>query len=430
MTGPVAGARSIKANFAWNIAGKMAFALARAAVLVLLAKLGSPVMVGQYALALAITTPVFYLTDLDLRSVLATDVHNPRPFGQYLALRLLTTAGALLICGALAILQQDSAISGAILLLGLAKGSETLSDIFFGLMQKHGRLDQTGRSLIVRSILTVLIPGILLLLKQPLAIVLAGLVLAWLLVLLFHDWPASRRHAMLKPRFQPADLISLLRLSLPLGLVLLIGALNKNIPNYFIQHWLGSEYLGYFAALVYLMANGTILTGALGQAANTRLAGCHAAGDIKQFNRIWLRLAGLTLAAGTAMVLASLLLGRQMLTLLYTPAYANYAGILNWIMLAAAFGGIGEITGYALTAARLFRIQPFIQLAALLTGLSLNAWLVPRYGLDGAAWSLLAGTLVQMAGSMLILGKCLDWPGRLLSAVRGRRRLSSGSRLP
>ena len=52
-----------------------------------LAKLGTPEMVGQFTLGLAITTPLIMFTNLQLRAVQATDASRQYKFGDYFALR-------------------------------------------------------------------------------------------------------------------------------------------------------------------------------------------------------------------------------------------------------------------------------------------------------------------------------------------------------
>ena len=51
-------------------------------------KFGDVEMVGKYSLALAITAPLFMLTNFQLRAVQATDAQSEYHFGKYLGLRI------------------------------------------------------------------------------------------------------------------------------------------------------------------------------------------------------------------------------------------------------------------------------------------------------------------------------------------------------
>ena len=88
---------SLRWNFSWTFVGNVIYSGCQWGTLVLLAKLGNPTMVGQYGLALAVATPVYALSTLQLRAVLTTDVHERIHFGEYLGFRLLTTIISMLV---------------------------------------------------------------------------------------------------------------------------------------------------------------------------------------------------------------------------------------------------------------------------------------------------------------------------------------------
>ena len=76
---------SIQTNFAWSLIGNVGYAGCQWTMLVVIAKLGSAEMVGQFALALALTAPVMMFAQLQLRTLLATDARNEFQFLHYLA---------------------------------------------------------------------------------------------------------------------------------------------------------------------------------------------------------------------------------------------------------------------------------------------------------------------------------------------------------
>src|SRR5690606_20475603 len=82
---------SLRRNFAWTFAGNSVYMASQWGMLVVLAKLGSPSVVGQFAYALAIVSPAILFGNLQLRAILATDIETEYEFGDYVALRLLTS---------------------------------------------------------------------------------------------------------------------------------------------------------------------------------------------------------------------------------------------------------------------------------------------------------------------------------------------------
>src|SRR5437016_3829268 len=88
---------SLRTNFSWTVTGNVTHAGCQWAALVLLAKLGTPEMLGQYSLGLAICLPILGFSSLQLRNVVTTDISKRTPFPEYLSFRLLTTIVAMAI---------------------------------------------------------------------------------------------------------------------------------------------------------------------------------------------------------------------------------------------------------------------------------------------------------------------------------------------
>jgi O-antigen/teichoic acid export membrane protein len=79
---------TLRGDFFWTFLGNGIYAACQWAVLVLLAKTGSPELVGRYALAVAIATPVITFATFQLRSVQVTDIREQHSFGDYLGFRV------------------------------------------------------------------------------------------------------------------------------------------------------------------------------------------------------------------------------------------------------------------------------------------------------------------------------------------------------
>src|ERR1051325_11414947 len=81
----------------WTVVGSVVYSACQWAILIVLAKLGSPEAVGQFALGLAVTAPVMLFANLQLSALHATAATREYRFGHYLALRLVTTGLALVV---------------------------------------------------------------------------------------------------------------------------------------------------------------------------------------------------------------------------------------------------------------------------------------------------------------------------------------------
>lgn len=406
---------TLRHNFSWTFTGNFVYAVCQWGILVMLAKLGSPEIVGQFTLGLAVTAPVIMLTNLQLRIVQATDAKKQYRFSDYLGLRLISTALALLV---IAVISLSGGyrweISLIIFLIGLAKAFESISDVFYGLIQQHEQMDRIAMSLMIKGPLSLLLLSIGVYISGGILWGVVGLIFAWAVVLFGYDIRSGilmlKQRSQLQPRWRWKTLAHLIWLCLPLGLVMMLISLNSNIPRYFIERYLGERELGIFAAIAYLMVAGSMVMNALGESAIPRLAKYYAEGDRIAFRTLLLKLVGIATLLGGAGVLVAVVAGRQILTILYRPEYAEHTNLFIWLMVAAGINYISSFLGYGMTAARYFRIQ--MPLSAVVASISAIAclWLLPKWGLLGAAIALLIAAIIQAGLSLAVILHALHKP--------------------
>jgi O-antigen/teichoic acid export membrane protein len=107
--------------------------------------------------------------------------------------------------------------------------------------------------------------------------------------------------------------------------------------------------------------------------------------------------------AGVGAIALALWYGEPILNAIYTPEYARRADVFCWLTVATALGAVGSFLGYGMTAARRFVVQaPLFAIIVVVTSLACY-FLIPRYGLRGAALSTTIAMFVQVAGSALVV---------------------------
>lgn len=381
----------------------------------LLAKLTQPELVGQFALGFAIAAPVFSLAGLQLRLALVSDIREETHFGHYLSLRLFTTAfGLLIIFATSQVLGFHGQVRWVILLVGVAQGIEAVSDIYYGRLQLHDRMVWIAKSMIGRTMLSALglVAGVYL--TGSLLWGVAGIVAARTVVLLgydmrerTHDLPCHAgiffRNQSLKPRWSFIVQRQMLRFSLPLSIIAVLVSLNFTIPRYFVGHALGERALGIFSAMAFVLAAGSLAVVSLGQSAFTRLARHYAAQDLTEFCSLLAKLLAMGAALGVCGVVVAKVAGRELLSLLFRPEYAERADLLPWVMAVGCVAYVAQFLGYGMTAAKFYHSQIVL---FILTNVGVAAGcylLIPRQGLLGAIFAMLLATFMQLVGSVIIL---------------------------
>jgi O-antigen/teichoic acid export membrane protein len=416
---------SLRANFSWTLVGNVVFAAAQWGWVIVLAKLVSPEKVGQFALGLAIASPVMMFASLRMRVVQATDATQEYRFGDYLGLRLITAVLAVLVIAGIAFVSgYEREVAAVILVIGLWKVTGSISDVFYGLLQQHDRMDGIAKSLMIKGPVELAALGTLVYLTGSVFWGVMGILAFSTLVLVFYDirngafimksvrrlgdkLPGGRsRDTSLRPRWEMKTLTRLAWLLLPLGFVTMLTSLHSNIPRYFVERHLGGAELGIFAAVAYFHNTGIIVVNALGQSASPRLSRFVAAGKPASFRKLLFRLTGIAALLGVGGVLVAFVAGREILTVFYQPEYAR-RDLFVLIMAASAMAYVASCLAYGLTAARYLRVQMLLSLAVTVVLVLACFWLIPSRGLLGAAVALLIARSVHALGSLVVTGHAL-----------------------
>ena len=404
---------TLRRNFSWTFIGNLIYSGCQWGMLVVLAKLGNPEMVGTFTLGLAVTAPVMMFSNLQLRDIQTTDAKNHYLFNDYLGLRLITTGLALPIILWITLAtgyKGETAI--VIILIGFAKGLESISDVFYGLLQKHEKMDRMAISVMMKGPLSLLMLSIGTYISGSIIWGVLGLVIAWACILLIWDIPSYRwlinkftsegeipdslEGRTAKPRWQLGTIRKLIWLSLPLGLVMMLISLNANIPRYFLEQSLGKKELGVFAALAYLIVAGNMVVSALGSAARPRLAKYYAGGNVSAYQKLLFQLVAIACLLGLSGILVAWVAGGQILTIVYQPEYAKYTELLIWLMVTAGIGYVSSFLGEGMTAARYFRTQIPLFIVVTSTSAIASFWFIPKNGLKGAAIALMIAEIVRI----------------------------------
>ena len=391
-------------------------------MMILLTKITSPEMVGQYALGFAICGPVLLFTNLELRSVLAVDTSQKYHYAHYFTLRLITTFISIIIIIFIIFLGKYSYETKQIILAAaLLHSLISFNDIYYGLFQKNERFDRIGISKINKGLLMIMGFGLGVYFTHSAYWGLILTSLLYILNLIFYDIPQgsliiknSEEYKQNSPKnflekyglrliWSKGPLKQLAWYALPLGLAMVMISLNINIPRYLIAHFLGEKELGIYSAIAYPILIGGAAIYAMGASAAPRMAKYYAQFNNKAFLHIQMRLTAIALFLGIAAVLIAFTKGEYFLTLIYKPEYAQRNDVFILLMTWAGIQYLTSTLNFAVTAAHYFRSQTPVMLVAILTNLACSAFLIPRYGLRGAAIGSIIGGMTHLIGFSIVL---------------------------
>lgn len=410
---------SIGKSVSWAVLGNIGNAVSQFVIVLLLARMGSPEIIGQYGLGLALATPVFLLTSLGLRNTLVIDQSSRFEFIEYATLRVISALTALMILVVLVeLIGYDRDTVVIILLIGLVRAVEGLGDIVFGSFQKMERMDLVGKSLSMKATLGTAAFIVTYLLSESLALALVAISLTSFIRLFAYDLRhlrrcteeslSSLRMSQVLVRMIHLSMHGHLRLSrlalisLPVGLSSALISFNLNVPRFALEWSSGASVLGIFTVLAYPIAVGGVVINSVSQALLPRLSRLSAEPPLDQFSTVIRKLLAIGAAVAMLTVAIAVIVGREILALFFGPTYAGYFGAFLVLVFGVGIDFPNWFLNSALMALQRTRLLLGIQMLTFCGTVLASVVFIPMYGLYGAAW-VVSGAVAAQALCKFVL---------------------------
>ncbi len=396
----------------WTAVGNISFSAFQWMLVVLIARLGGPGQVGQFAAGIAVTTPVFLLSNLGLRTTLSTDIGRQYPLFLYFAIRFMSSCIAFVAALAIAlVIGYRGAILLTCVMLACYRFIESLSDVAYGHMQLNGWMREIAISQIVRAMCSVAIIVLIVGRTGSLNISLLAMTIVSVLSFKLYDvrhlgrgnersseavnkesWDALRRSAR-----------TLVSASLPIGLAMTLASLELNVPRIIVERGLGMEALGVFSVVTSVAVVASVFMSSISQAILPGLAQRFASGQVAEAVSLISRLAMLVGVISVVCTIGVYLVGSSLLTLLYGEEFAEYSSILVVVVLAMAIGAQGWLLNALLIASRNPTPIAKVSLVSLVFVVIATAAVVGQTGLMGVAWVLVLSSVIQVAIKLMVI---------------------------
>lgn len=413
---------SLRRNVLWNLGGVGIYNFSQWLLLLVLARLADAESVGVFSLMLAVSAPIFLTVGMNLRTVQATDAPRRWRLDEYLFLRQILNAVAVIVTMIVgfALGMRDWTLA-ALAVVSLSKGVQASGQVFYGYFQLRERLDLVSRSMLARSVVG---PSLFLLgfwLTHKLAIAAFGLTLGWSAAQLLLDQRNARHLARDEGRplhgiraVRRDEVKALARKAAPLGLDQGVSSLSINIPRYLIKYVVGTAHLGVYASQAYLAQVISMATGAMSSVFVPRMAVYYHQGRRRAFIRmlLWLVFFGFAVLA-TAVVFA-IFLGDPFIRFTLGKDYINRP-LLIALMAGAGTTSLQRSLCKAMEASHSFGNYLLVDCITAGSIFAAAIPLIKLYGVVGGALSIVIGftvgsvaVLIAMIGVMRRMPPAMD----------------------
>ncbi|MFM2376956.1 MAG: hypothetical protein RLZZ165_2053, partial [Bacteroidota bacterium] len=125
-------------------------------------------------------------------------------------------------------------------------------------------------------------------------------------------------------------------------------------------------------------------------------------GDMVAMNRLYKRISQINTAIG-CFLLGALVIGSDTLFTFLPAEYSAGHDVILILGLARLIDLVTGLNGYIMVVSRYFKLDLIMNIALVVLTIGLNAWLIPKMGITGAAWATSVAMNVSNLCRMLFL---------------------------
>lgn len=392
---------SIRRNMLWNTVGSLVYQGCLWLITILVVILAGYDDSGLLAYAMAIGNIYFPLAIYNMRTIQVSDVDEAYSQQNYVAFRLVTiTLASIVLLVYLGITVSVSSVFVVSLCWIAFRTDEALSNVYYGIEQKHMRMDYIGKSQLFRGLLVVSIFSLVIYFTQSVPISILTMMAACLCVTFFYDKKNAERFASVSPHITKKQICALLKKCLPSTLSIVVFGAVVTITRQFYEAMCGTELLGIYAAI----ATPTVLINALTAYLYTPYIGPIASSwkkrDIRSIAFVFRNVFLTILIFVIIFCIAGALWGSNVLELVYGPTVLPYADILLPTIITIACTASAAFLADAMIAFRQFKIALTSNIASLMIAIAIGYPTMSLFGMNGINITLI---ISYIAGILICL---------------------------
>lgn len=387
-----------KSQAVYNTIGNISYLFSQWLLTVITTRMIGVDSAGVFSLAISAGNIFFFIQTYGMRSYQVSDVSGLYSPGQYVYSRYITAAIGILLCAGFVFFSgYDSEKASAILGFLLYRTFEAVSDVYFGELQKIGRLDILASSMVFKSISSVFIFTAVLAAARNLSAALFAVSAEAMLITLLYD---RNRYIRLVPgskdKLEPRNAIPPLKSCFSLMVSTLLPIIVTSYPKMKLDSFCGSEILGYYSNV----STPTVLITAVVPSILTPIMTLYGkwilGNEQKKLLRGYLLSLAGTIAFGVFCELGVLILGDYVMSFIFTDDILPYMRYLYPLLIVMTIYAMTMCGNSLLISLRKNKAVLIFSMLAALICVVISGLLISNYEIWGVIFSMGISYAVQL----------------------------------
>lgn len=389
----------VKNSIIYNTVGTFFYFFCQWAITVLVVKIGGYSNSGILSITISMTNIFYMISMYGVRSFQVSDIKNEYKDGDYLFVRLITSAVSLIFfCLTLLFLKYESKIQLCMIVYFFFKLGESITDLNFGFFQRYNFYRYIGISYILKGLATLLVFSITLYFSQNLLLtLLLETLILWFFIIIY-DFRKIKNKLNLK--MKKDKILQLLKICFSLMLYTLILPYLNFITRYQVEKFFGTEELGYYSAITMVIVVICTFFGSIFVIIIPKISYMYKEKNMNKIIKVIFKI-NLAIIVFTIMsIIGAITLGNIVFSIIFTKTIEKYMYLLIPTIITSATLGI---LNYLSTILISFHDLKFVLVANLIPAIfctfSIKVFIL-KYKMLGSLYSLVASLII----GVLIVG--------------------------
>lgn len=404
--------QNIKRNSViWNALGGAFNAGQSAIILIFISYRQGLTVAGMVTIAYAVANLFLSICKYGIRNYQVTDVRERFTFSDYFYCRCgtaLLTLGLFFVYLAFCFILRDYTVEKGVILfeVTILKLLDAFEDVYIGRYQQVGRLDIGAKIMAVRLFLSTVLICIMVLAGADIYISLLGGIISSIILDIYLIKSTFGVTQTVISGFQWNSVWKLLKICLPLCIGITLSIYIGNVPKYMIDAHMDEEVQAIFGYIMMPVFVITLLNQFIYQPMVKDLGDIWEKGDKKEFNRSVRRQCLIVTGLTVVVIVAGLLLGLPVLSVLYNVDLTAYQKEFAVLLLGGGFYAMAYYLNVPITTIRKQNYIAIGYVAAAILSVLFGKYFVLAQGMLGAAvlYLCLNALLVMVYSVILAVG--------------------------
>ena len=364
-------------NFIWNVLGTGLNAFNSLFFMIIVTRLNGVDQAGIFTIAFSTACIIYFVGVYAGRIYQVTELNKEITDKEFIVNRSISTILMLILVILFSVIRGYNLYKSTMfLLLTLYKALEAFSDVLYGILQKNDRLEIVGKSFFMKALFSVILFFIIDYITKNMITSTISIILVNIIILIVFDFKNVLKFVDLKTKVKKENILKIFKSFL--------GVYILNAPKYAIDSFLAENYQTIFGIIVMPATVIGLVAQFLIHPYLNKIVELYKNRDLKNLNKLILKLIFMIVAFGIISSLLAYFLGPEVLGLVYGIDLKVYRIGLLIIIISATLYTIGVIYSSVLTAVRETFSQFIAYIIISLFAIVCSNILTKQKGMNGA----------------------------------------------